>query len=968
VHLHLIYVYVQKEYFMRYFISLFPRKKRRYPKVLFLFHVALLLLLLLLLSPRPAAHAQGTRTAAAYTVSGIVYNDYNQNGTQDNSASIVEPGIDGVIVTAYDAAGGVVTSATTSTVASVLGKYTLSIPAGTGPVRVQFSNFGSTSAIPDLTSLQSSNHVGGTSVQFVSGASATNTIDLGLERPAEYCQNQPTIATSCYVVGDQTATNPHVMVSFPSTASATSPAPSALANYTAVGATWGLAYRRSSDSLFASAFMKRHASFKPSGSTGAIYLISGANTATPGTPSLFVDLNVAVSAGVAGANPHDTTNYNLDAASYDQVGKVSLGGLAMSDDDATLYVMNLADKKLYSIAVGSPPAAPSVGTISSTAVPVPASCSASDLRPFAVTSYHGLIYVGAVCSAESTVTGPLPLGDPTKLFAYVFAYTPGSGFTAAPVFQTSLNYTRHCANDTQYADCTASGSANLNVGNPSNWNPWHTGFIGYRDLGHNATTTATVYPQPILSSIQFDNGNLVLGLRDRFGDQGGHVTTLTPDGSRQLYSITAGDALRACLNTPGTFSSGWTLENNATCGGITTAGANNTRLGPGGGQYYYQNFLSPNHDNLATGSVLQIPGSPSMITTVFNPVGTFNTGGVRWDNNTTGAQTNAYQVYAAASILFDKANGLGSLTAFCQAAPIEIGNRVWNDANGNGLQDAGEAGIAGATVHLYAANGTTLLSTTTTDATGSYTFPISSYTAYVVKLDTASDYASGGVLYHLRLTLANQDPNSLIDSAATLPTPTSAIGTNNYPTIAIATHTPGQNDHSFDIGLTLAPDFFVGKTSALSYGNLALSAAPTASSTLTAGGWALSAVNDGILTSTGSSMGWTSNLTTSTNHTEWIQLDLRASYPIQAINLYPRNDTGNVGYGFPINFTIATSTDGTTWTTQVSKTGYALPGSVQMFTFPNQTTRYVRVTGTNLRSNPNDANRYRMQFAEITIY
>lgn len=824
--------------------------------------------------------------------------------------------------------------------------------------------------------MQPSNHAGGTSVQFVSGSSSPNTINLGLERPAEYCQNQPTISTNCYILGDQTATN-HVIVAFSSTASGTTPAPTPIADSTEVGSTWGLAYRHSSDSLFASAYLKRHSGFKPSGSTGAIYLISSANTTSPGNPVVFVDLNTAVAANTAGPNYHNTANYITDATAYDQIGKASLGGMALSDDETTLYVMNLYDKKLYAIAVGTPSVAPVAGTISSTAVPRPASCTSSDLRPFAVTSYHGLIYVGAVCSAESTIGTTYPYGDPTQLRAYVFVYTPGSGFTTTPVFQTSLNYFRHCANDTQYADCTASAmtaSTNINVGNPANWNPWHTGYTGYLDLGHNSSQNFTDYAQPILSTIAFDNGNLLLGLRDRFGDQTGSGQ-LTPDGSKTIYGVPAGDALRACLNTSGTFSSGWTLENNATCGGITTAGANNTRLGPGGGQYYYQNYFLPNHDNVALGSIVQIPGSTSMITTSFNPTTTgYNlTGGIHVNNNTTGALTSSYQVYATSfpttTTNLGKANGLGSLVAFCQSAPIEIGNRVWNDANSNGLQDPGEAGISGATVHLYASNGTTLLLTTTTDPTGAYYFTLpAAYTAYVVKLDNATYYASGGVLYHLRLTLANQDPNSLIDSAATLPTPTNAIGTSNYPTIAVASHTPGQNDHSFDIGLTQAPDFLVSKNSALSYGNLARSATPTASSTLTAGGWVLSAVNDGLLTSTSSSMGWTSNLTTSSNHTEWVQLDLGAFYPIQAINLYPRNDAGNVGYGFPIDFTITTTTDGTFWTTLVSKIGYALPSTVQMFTFPTQIARYVLVRGTNLRSNPNDANRYRMQFAEITIY
>lgn len=48
----------------------------------------------------------------------------------------------------------------------------------------------------------------------------------------------------------------------------------------------------------------------------------------------------------------------------------------------------------------------------------------------------------------------------------------------------------------------------------------------------------------------------------------------------------------------------------------------------------------------------------------------------------------------------------------------QIGDRVWNDANGNGIQDGGEAGIAGVTVTL----GGAASASTTTDASGNYLF------------------------------------------------------------------------------------------------------------------------------------------------------------------------------------------------------------------------------------------------------
>jgi hypothetical protein len=51
-----------------------------------------------------------------------------------------------------------------------------------------------------------------------------------------------------------------------------------------------------------------------------------------------------------------------------------------------------------------------------------------------------------------------------------------------------------------------------------------------------------------------------------------------------------------------------------------------------------------------------------------------------------------------------------------------LGNFVWLDTNGDGVQDASEKGISGVTVLLYAADGTTVIASTITDADGKYFF------------------------------------------------------------------------------------------------------------------------------------------------------------------------------------------------------------------------------------------------------
>ncbi len=59
------------------------------------------------------------------------------------------------------------------------------------------------------------------------------------------------------------------------------------------------------------------------------------------------------------------------------------------------------------------------------------------------------------------------------------------------------------------------------------------------------------------------------------------------------------------------------------------------------------------------------------------------------------------------------------LGAALLAGCVGAGNFVWLDENGNGVQDAGEPGVEGVPVTLFAEDGT-LVGSTTTDASGSY--------------------------------------------------------------------------------------------------------------------------------------------------------------------------------------------------------------------------------------------------------
>lgn len=150
--------------------------------------------------------------------------------------------------------------------------------------------------------------------------------------------------------------------------------------------------------------------------------------------------------------------------------------------------------------------------------------------------------------------------------------------------------------------------------------------------------------------------------------------------------------------------------------------------------------------------------------------------------------------------------------------------------------------------------------------------------------------------------------------------------------------------------------------------NLALNKTVTASSDVASGDWSKSGAVDGVRTSLPGLMGWSSANSLTSNHTEWITVDLGFAQSVSKVVLYPRTDGSNAGYGFPVNFTVDVSANNSTWTSVVTQTGYALPaGTAQTFTFTTQNARYVRINGTSLRQNPNDFNQYRMQFADIVV-
>ena len=118
-----------------------------------------------------------------------------------------------------------------------------------------------------------------------------------------------------------------------------------------------------------------------------------------------------------------------------------------------------------------------------------------------------------------------------------------------------------------------------------------------------------------------------------------------------------------------------------------------------------------------------------------------------------------------------------------------IGDRVWFDANRNGIQDPGETnGIAGIPVALMATNGTVVTSTVTS-AEGLYLFENVLSGTYYVRFDLTN------VTTHITLAPAGQGGDPAADSDAT------NGATGNFAWTTNFTVSGGQTNRTIDLGL-----------------------------------------------------------------------------------------------------------------------------------------------------------------------
>ena len=163
----------------------------------------------------------------------------------------------------------------------------------------------------------------------------------------------------------------------------------------------------------------------------------------------------------------------------------------------------------------------------------------------------------------------------------------------------------------------------------------------------------------------------------------------------------AGDLIQVCKT-----ATGYALEGQAGCTDSDPGTGGSNKDGPGNvGEYYFNDGYStgagfPLPEN-SLGGLAYVPGANEVVDSALDPVDNVPEServgnGVQFHNPATGARADAYRIRAGLGFPFPTlavgdnlgaSNSMGDMELLCAAAPIEIGNRVWNDQNGNGRQD-----------------------------------------------------------------------------------------------------------------------------------------------------------------------------------------------------------------------------------------------------------------------------------------
>lgn len=260
---------------------------------------------------------------------------------------------------------------------------------------------------------------------------------------------------------------------------------------------------------------------------------------------------------------------------------------------------------------------------------------------------------------------------------------------------------------------------------------------------------------------------------------------------------------------------GFDLENDGQCGGLTSnASAGNTH-GPGGREFFYGDAWKTEfggHQETANGGIAYLKGSNEVAVAGMDPWGNpyFSSAGMNWFDTTTGDPRDpGFMLFSSGNSdspvitpgTQGKAGGLGDVEVFCPAIPQQLGNYVWYDTDGDGVQDPGEPPLAGVTVYLELPDGTIV--STVTDGNGFYSFDVPANETVTIAFDTSTSTTTlpGGIpVAGLPPTLTDSPEGNDENDSDIAPDTGLTIGGNPLPGVTVDTGNPGESVPDVDAG------------------------------------------------------------------------------------------------------------------------------------------------------------------------
>jgi uncharacterized repeat protein (TIGR01451 family) len=740
---------------------------------------------------------QGLINNAWAGVSGTVYRDLPMQGSTINTYGIKdanESGVEGITVTAYPE--------NLSTTTAADGSWSLATTAA--KVRVEFSS------IPAYLASSPVNTGSNTTVQFLNDGETAN---LGVHYPNDFSDSAtPLVAVPRHENGQATGNTDPALFSLRYGENGNFGADDGVpdgwtgnadASFEEIGATWGLAYQTSQKRLFLSALVKRHSGM--ANGLDAIYVLDY-NTVPVANKSHFnlqgvagIDLGSLDRSSDADHTLSATnTAPSVDIDAFDKAATIGFGDIELSEDEKTLWAVNLHQKALIQMDVSGSNVPNNVSqTLLSSLTGLP-SCNGGELRPWGLKFYQGKGYLGFVCDAATS-------GDPNDLMAYVHSFAANNlaaGLTQELSF--TLNYTR---------------STDATHDPRTNFEPWM--FV----YDHNLVVDGS-YAQAVLSDIEFSpDGSMYLGFLDRWGIQMSHRNH-PPIAGVSWTSIARvhGELLKACR-----INSAWVLEGGDPA--CPTQNETSQASGVNNNGEFFNDHGGDDSREYTLGALAQLAGSNELISAMNDPfpglpadLQYWHNNGLQWFSLTDGSHQNYiqtdptsgacdYEAGVSRACGFGKSSGVGDVELLTAPAPIEIGNRVWLDNDNDGVQDADEAGIAGVTVELRSGTGT--LATATTDNNGHYLFSndpngtstashrynitgLTADTAYTVRIPNVTGGSKQAALGANDLTTSNSGEGTQTDS-----NDSDGIVLGDHAEASIlAADIPyaGANNHRFDFG------------------------------------------------------------------------------------------------------------------------------------------------------------------------